>query len=122
MVLTAMLSRASTAFAVAAASRVATATLWAYCLPMVGIQFLWMMFGIYFMKYSTDVLLVAPAVIGGLFLLARVWDAISDLLAGYLSDRSKAKTSFSGFGRPGDRLAPKKPLRSQRFNNYSQTM
>jgi GPH family glycoside/pentoside/hexuronide:cation symporter len=75
----------------AANAPLATSTLWAYCLPMVGIQFMWMMFGIYFMKYSTDVLLVAPAVIGGLFLVARVWDAISDPLAGYLSDRSNSK-------------------------------
>lgn len=68
-----------------------TAVLWAYCLPMIGVQFMWMLFGIYFMKYSTDVLLMAPAAIGTLFLLARVWDAVSDPVAGYLSDRSKAK-------------------------------
>lgn len=73
------------------APQLATGVLWAYCVPMVGVQFMWMLFGIYFMKFSTDVLLVAPAAIGTLFLVARVWDAVSDPVAGYLSDRSSAK-------------------------------
>jgi GPH family glycoside/pentoside/hexuronide:cation symporter len=75
----------------AAPAPLASSTIWAYCMPMVGIQFMWMMFGIYFMKFSTDVLLVAPAAIGTLFLVARAWDAVSDPMAGYLSDRSSAK-------------------------------
>lgn len=43
---------------------------------------------VYVMKYATDVLLVAPAVIGTIFGLARVWDAFSDPVLGYLSDRT----------------------------------
>ncbi len=43
----------------------------------------------YLLKFSTDVLLIAPAVIGSLLLLARVWDAITDPLAGWLSDRTR---------------------------------
>ena len=40
------------------------------------------------MKFSTDVLLIAPAVMGIIFSISRVWDAISDPLVGYLSDRT----------------------------------
>jgi GPH family glycoside/pentoside/hexuronide:cation symporter len=48
----------------------------------------------YLLKFSTDVLLIAPAVIGMLFGLARVWDAVSDPLCGYWSDRTR-----TGLGR-----------------------
>jgi GPH family glycoside/pentoside/hexuronide:cation symporter len=71
--------------------RLSTEVIWAYCVPMISLQFMGMLFGIYLMKYSTDVLLVAPGVMGGLFLIGRGWDAISDPLAGYLSDRSRAR-------------------------------
>lgn len=46
---------------------------------------------VWLMKHATDVLLIAPAVIGLLFLAARLWDAISDPLAGYWSDRTQAR-------------------------------
>jgi len=50
---------------------------------MGGLQFLTLM---YFMKYATDELGVAPAAMGLVFGVGRVWDAISDPLVGYLSD------------------------------------
>ena len=40
------------------------------------------------MKFSTDVLLIAPATMGTIFGLSRLWDAISDPIAGYWSDRT----------------------------------
>jgi Na+/melibiose symporter-like transporter len=43
------------------------------------------------MKFSTDVLLIAPAVMGIIFSISRIWDAISDPIAGYLSDRTTFK-------------------------------
>ena len=43
------------------------------------------------MKFSTDVLLIAPAVMGVIFSISRIWDAISDPIAGYLSDRTTFK-------------------------------
>jgi GPH family glycoside/pentoside/hexuronide:cation symporter len=64
------------------------ATILAYCLPTLGMGFTGMLFSIYLMKFSTDVLLVAPAAIGMIFGVGRIWDAISDPIAGYLSDRS----------------------------------
>ena len=45
----------------------------------------------YLLKFSTDVLLIAPAVIGSLLLLARFWDALTDPLAGWLSDRTRTR-------------------------------
>ena len=43
------------------------------------------------MKFSTDVLLIAPAVMGVIFSISRIWDAVSDPVAGYLSDRTTFK-------------------------------
>ena len=74
-----------------ASERLPLAVIWAYCLPTLGIGFMGMLFNIYLMKFSTDVLLIAPAAMGMLFMLGRVWDAISDPLMGYLSDRSSPR-------------------------------
>lgn len=57
---------------------------------MVGVGFMAMPFYVWLMKYSTDVLLIAPAAFGSLFFVGRLWDAISDPVAGYLSDRTKS--------------------------------
>jgi len=57
---------------------------------MVGLGFMGLLFSIALMKFSTDVLLVAPAAMGILLGTGRIWDAISDPMAGYLSDRSTA--------------------------------
>jgi len=66
-------------------------TILIYCLPMIGVGVLMMPVYIWLMKYSTDVLLIAPAAFGSLFFMARIWDAISDPIAGYLSDRTNAR-------------------------------
>lgn len=49
---------------------------------------MYLILSLYVMKFSTDVLLIAPAVMGAIFSLSCIWDAISDPLAGYLSDRT----------------------------------
>jgi GPH family glycoside/pentoside/hexuronide:cation symporter len=62
-----------------------------YAAPFVGVgglQFLTMM---YLMKYATDVLLIAPAAMGAIFGLGRVWDAMSDPLVGHLSDGTRSR-------------------------------
>lgn len=66
-------------------------TIFAYGLPAAGVGFTFLLFTLYLVNYSTDVLLVAPAVIGTLFAVARFWDAISDPIAGYLSDRTRSR-------------------------------
>ncbi len=71
-----------------ATPRLASSTIFAYCLPNVGTGFMFLLIGLYLMKFSTDVLLIAPATMGTIFGLSRIWDAVSDPIAGYLSDRS----------------------------------
>jgi GPH family glycoside/pentoside/hexuronide:cation symporter len=71
--------------------RVGNAVIWAYSAPRIAIGFLGLLFGVYLMKFSTDVLLIAPAAMGTLLVISRVWDAVSDPMAGYLSDRTRAR-------------------------------
>jgi GPH family glycoside/pentoside/hexuronide:cation symporter len=72
-------------------TRLAQSVLWAYCLPLFGMNGMGILFSVYLMMYATDVLLIAPAAMGLIFFIGRGWDAVSDPLAGYLSDRSTAK-------------------------------
>lgn len=66
----------------------------AYAAPSVGMGFMWGLLALYFLKFSTDVLLIAPATIGLLFGASRVWDGITDPMVGIWSDRTR-----SGLGR-----------------------
>lgn len=61
-----------------------------YGLPNAGVHLAFMFTTIYFLKFSTDVLLVAPWVTGLLLGLSKLWDAVSDPLAGHLSDRTRS--------------------------------
>ena len=63
----------------------------AYGAPGIGAGYMYLLLGLYVMKFSTDVLLIAPAVMGVIFSISRVWDAISDPLVGYLSDRTQSR-------------------------------
>ena len=77
--------------AAARGARLSTGMVLAYALPVPGVAYLGLLVSLYLFKYATDVLLVAPAAIGTIFLLGRVWDAISDPLAGHLSDRTRTR-------------------------------
>ena len=61
----------------------------AYGAPGIGAGYMYLLINLYIMKFSTDVLLIAPAVMGTIFAVSRVWDAVSDPLVGYLSDRTQ---------------------------------
>lgn len=61
-----------------------------YGLPMSAYIVMTMPVGLWMMKFATDQLLIAPAVMGGIYAVARVWDAVSDPIAGYLSDRTRS--------------------------------
>jgi GPH family glycoside/pentoside/hexuronide:cation symporter len=63
----------------------------AYALPAAGMGYLSLLVSLYLFKYATDVLLIAPAAIGTIFLVGRVWDAVSDPLVGHLSDRTRTR-------------------------------
>ena len=52
--------------------------------PLLFLQF-------FFLKFATDVLLMAPAVVGMIFAAGRLWDAISDPIVGTWSDRTRTR-------------------------------
>ena len=68
--------------------RINPKTLLAFGAPAVGAGYMYLLLALYVMKFSTDVLLIAPAIMGLIFSVSRIWDAISDPLVGYLSDRT----------------------------------
>jgi len=71
--------------------RVSASTLANYALPVVSLQFVYMMVLVMYMNFATDVLALAPAAVGTIFFLSKVWDAFSDPLVGYLSDRTHSR-------------------------------
>jgi GPH family glycoside/pentoside/hexuronide:cation symporter len=75
----------------AGAERLSNAVIWTYAAPRIGVGIMGVLFGTYLMKFATDVLLIAPAAMGSLIALSRFWDAISDPMAGYLSDRTRSR-------------------------------
>lgn len=62
----------------------------AYCLPTLGVNFSLVLTFAYVAKYATDVLLIAPATMGLIFGLSRIWDAITDPAVGFWSDGTRA--------------------------------
>jgi len=62
-----------------------------YVAPTFGVGFMFMMVSLYLMKFATDVLLISPAAMGTIFFAARMVDALSDPLAGFLSDRTRTR-------------------------------
>ncbi len=61
-----------------------------YGLPFAGYLAMSLPVSMWLLKFSTDTLLIAPATMGLLFAIGRIWDAISDPMAGYLSDRTQS--------------------------------
>jgi GPH family glycoside/pentoside/hexuronide:cation symporter len=62
-----------------------------YSLPAVGVNFMDSLVTFYLLKFATDVLLVAPGLMGLFFGVGRVWGAISDPVVGYWSDRTRTR-------------------------------
>jgi GPH family glycoside/pentoside/hexuronide:cation symporter len=75
----------------AAGERLGASVLATYAYPVVGVSFLTFLFSAYFFKFATDTLLLAPAAMGLIYAAARIWDAVSDPMAGYLSDRTRTR-------------------------------
>jgi GPH family glycoside/pentoside/hexuronide:cation symporter len=65
-------------------------TIWIYTVPRIATGVMALLFGVYLMKFATDVLLIAPAVMGTLIAASRIWDGFSDPMVGYLSDRTRS--------------------------------
>jgi sugar (glycoside-pentoside-hexuronide) transporter len=71
--------------------RVPLSTIVSWAAPALGVGGMFFLVSLYLMKFSTDVLFIAPGAMGLIFGLSRIWDAISDPLAGYLSDRTNTR-------------------------------
>lgn len=76
---------------VVAPDRLKWSVISAYGAPGIGAGYMYLLINLYIMKFSTDVLLIAPAIMGTIFGISRVWDAVSDPLVGYLSDRTRSR-------------------------------
>jgi GPH family glycoside/pentoside/hexuronide:cation symporter len=71
--------------------RVPRATLLAWGPPIFGASSALFFLQFFFLKFATDVLMIAPVVVGALFAAGRLWDAVSDPLVGTLSDRTRTR-------------------------------
>lgn len=71
--------------------RLPLATIALYSMPAVGVGYMFLLVTLFLLKYATDVLLIAPAAMGAIFMAGRIWDALTDPLAGYLSDRTRTR-------------------------------
>ncbi len=85
--------------------RLSPATLTAYGVPSFAFAYLLFFVQFYFLKFATDVLLLAPAVVSVLFGLAKLWDGVSGPLIGSWSDRLRSR-----FGRRRPFLVGSLPL------------
>ena len=75
----------------AASPRLSLSTIGLYGFPTTAVQFVYMLIMVMYMNFATDVLLLAPATIGAIFFASKLWDAVSDPLVGFLSDRTKLR-------------------------------
>ncbi len=66
-------------------------TLAIYSMPLTGCMYVAFLLSTYWFKYATEVLLVSPAILSAIFMVGRLWDAVSDPLTGYLSDRTRSR-------------------------------
>ncbi len=71
--------------------RVGWNTIIAYGAPAAGAGYMYLLLSLYVMKFATDILLIAPWIMGLIYSASRIWDAVSDPLVGYLSDRTTFK-------------------------------
>jgi sugar (glycoside-pentoside-hexuronide) transporter len=62
-----------------------------YTVGDLGINLNFQLIGFYLAYFYTDVFGLSPAHVAGLFLVARIWDAINDPLMGYIADRTETK-------------------------------
>ncbi|HEM47343.1 MAG TPA: MFS transporter, partial [Alphaproteobacteria bacterium] len=76
---------------VARGERLALGTLVSWGPPIIGLSSALFFLQFFFLNFATDVLLIAPAIVGALFAAGRLWDAVSDPIVGTLSDRTRTR-------------------------------
>lgn len=62
-----------------------------YTIGDFGINLNFQMVGFYLAYFYTDVFGISPSHVAGLFLAARVWDAVNDPLMGWIADHTRSK-------------------------------
>ena len=72
-------------------AQLSSRALFSYALPAAPVQFMYMLFLFMYLKYASNSLGASPAVVGTIFLVAKVWDAVNDPLVGNLSDRTHSR-------------------------------
>jgi sugar (glycoside-pentoside-hexuronide) transporter len=68
-----------------------TFQIFGYSIGDLGINLNFQLIGFYLAYFYTDVFGISPTHVGGLFLFARIWDAINDPIMGYLADHTKTR-------------------------------
>ncbi len=71
--------------------RIPTGRILVYSAPVLGLFSGSALISLYLLKFATDVLLIAPAAMGAIFMVGRIWDAVSDPIVGYWSDRTRTR-------------------------------
>jgi GPH family glycoside/pentoside/hexuronide:cation symporter len=66
-------------------------TLVLYALPGAGVSFIYTLFLVTYLKFATDKLLISPFAMGGIYLAAKIWNALADPLVGTWSDRTRGR-------------------------------
>lgn len=74
-----------------ATGRVPRRVILAYGPPVAGASAVFFFVQFFFLKFATDVLGLAPVLVGVLFATGRLWDAVTDPLVGSWSDRTKGR-------------------------------
>ncbi len=62
-----------------------------YSLGDTAFNFYFQMYIVYMLYFYTDVFGISAAVVGTMFLVSRIWDAVNDPLIGALADRTKSR-------------------------------
>ena len=62
-----------------------------YTVGDLGINLNFQLIGFYLAYFYTDVFGLSPAHVAGLFLVARIWDAVNDPLMGFIADRNESR-------------------------------
>ncbi|MEY4242466.1 MAG: putative symporter YjmB [Verrucomicrobiota bacterium] len=62
-----------------------------YSIGDLGINLNFQMIGFYLAYFYTDVFGISPGHVAGLFLVARIWDAINDPIMGYIADHTRSR-------------------------------
>ena len=75
----------------ASPARVPFATVASWGMPIFALSSTLFFLQFFFLKFATDVLLIAPVVVGVLFSAGRLWDAVSDPIVGTWSDRTRSR-------------------------------